>query len=1309
MTASTAHDSFSTLRSSLAQCRIADRFRFKRRLDAAQREGAGAGADVLAVLGGEIAASIARVESRRALPASIDYPELPVSARREELLKVIRDNQVVVIAGETGSGKTTQIPKLCLELGFGCLGMIGHTQPRRLAARNVAARIAEELNTPLGERVGYQVRFHDQVSDNTQIKLMTDGILLAETQHDRFLEQYEVLIIDEAHERSLNIDFLLGYIKRILPKRPDLKLIITSATIDLERFSAHFDNAPVVEVSGRTYPVDILYRPLHEMEAEDEQALDLQQGILAAIDELTLIDRQSRGSGPSDILVFLPGEREIRETADLLRKAQLRDTEVIPLYARLSLKEQNRVFYGTRGAGRRIVLSTNVAETSLTVPGIRYVVDPGLARISRYSYRSKVQRLPIEAVSQASANQRAGRCGRVAPGTCIRLYSEEDFNNRPAFTDAEIRRTNLAAVILQMLQLRLGDITDFPFVDPPDSRFITDGFKLLEELGAVDARRQLTPVGRQLARLPVDPRIARMVIEAAQYDALNEVLIIASALSVQDPRERPHDKRQAADEKHKLYSDEHSDFITLLNLWNLYEEQRAELSQSQLRNWCQKHFISYMRMREWRDVHRQLHLSIRELKLRENSEPAEYAPIHRALLAGLLSHIGNLLEKGEYLGARNRRFRIFPGSGLFKKSPKWVMAAELIETSKLYGHQMAKIEPEWIEPPASHLVKRSWSEPHWEKKRAQVVATEQVTLYGLIIVPKRRVNYGAIDAKASHEIFIRSALVEGQFDTQAAFFNHNRELLESVENLESKARRRDLLVDEETLYRFYAEQFEKHGGSHIVNGAGFEKWYKKQRQGDPDLLKMTEADILQRSADHVSANQYPDTLRMDGVELKLEYQFDPASSKDGVTLQCPLALLRVLPKKRLDWLVPGMLEEKVIAILKGLPKQLRKHFVPVPEYARAFCEQVVFADGDLYEALSHQLLRMAGVRVAPEQLRESVLEPHQQLNIRLIDAQEQTVGEGRDWEGLSQRYSAQAEEAIQSGSGDSWGQENIVRWDFGDLKESVRVKQAGGIEVEAWPGLQDQGESVELKLFASADEAVFRTRRAVARLMLLSIPEVVKYVRRQLPAMDKIMLLGGKRFERRRLEDEILLKAIWRAAGLSDDSILRTQAGFESALEHGRANLAEYANGLCQFVLLCHQRLHSIEKRIGGRIDLSAVTILNDIKQQLTGLMHVHYLSETPDLWLEQYPRYLEAIEMRLDRFQRELRQQTVWTEQLQTLQQQYEKRREEAKAQDSLSDGLREYRWWLEEYRVSLFAQQLGTRFSVSEKRLRKRLAELS
>lgn len=1261
------------------------------------------------LLAEEIEASVAGVESRKALTKAIHYPDLPVSGRREKILETIRDNQVVVIAGETGSGKTTQIPKICLELGLGCAGMIGHTQPRRLAARAVASRIAEELNTSLGERVGFQVRFHDQVSDQTQIKVMTDGILLAETQNDRFLEKYEVIIIDEAHERSLNIDFLLGYIKKLLPKRPDLKLIITSATIDVERFSKHFDNAPIIEVSGRTYPVDIVYRPLHELESEDEKSIDLQQGILSAVEELRELGMKQMDGGPTDILIFLPGEREIRETADTLRKANLRDIEILPLYGRLSLAEQNKVFGNQGGTGQKLIVSSNVAETSLTVPGIRYVIDPGLARISRYSYRSKVQRLPIEAISQASANQRAGRCGRVAPGTCIRLYSEDDFNNRPEFTDAEIRRTNLAAVILQMLQLKLGDIGDFPFVDPPDSRFINDGFKLLEELGAVDGKRRLTQVGRQLARLPVDPRIARMVIEASQYDALKEVLIIASALSVQDPRERPHDKRQAADEKHKQYSDDHSDFITLLNLWNLFEEQREQLSQNQLRNWCQKHFISYMRMREWRDVHRQLHLSIKELKLRENSEPADYAPIHRSLLAGLLSHIGNLIEKGEYLGARNRRFRIFPGSGLFKKNPKWVIAAELLETSRLYAHQVAKIEPEWIEAPASHLVKRSWSEPHWEKKRAQVVATEQVTLFGLIIVPKRKVNYGRIDPEAAHEIFIRSALVEGEFQTRAGFFHHNRALLDSVESMESKSRRRDLLVDEETLYQFYAERFEQLNGAHIVNGAGFEKWFKKVAKDAPDVLKMTEEDILQRSAEHVSENAYPDHLKVEGVDLKLDYLFDPASDKDGVTLVSPLPLLKVLPQKRLDWLVPGMLEEKVVAIIKGLPKQERKYFVPVPDYARAFCESAVFGDGDLYEALSHQLLRMTGHKVDVELLRKASLEPHQRVNIRLTDSEGKSVGESRDWEQLNQRFADQAEQAMQTGGDNAWGEEGITRWTFGQLEESVRVKQAGGIEIEAYPALEDCGDSLTLKLSSSADEAKVKTHRAQARLFLLSIPETVKYVRRKLPGMDKILLLSGKRFNRKRFEDELLLKAALRAAELPDDEILRSENEFRLALEKVKAGLADQADTLCDFAQTCHQRLHRIEKALNGRVDLRAVPVLNDIKAQINRLMHERYLSDTPDPWLSQYPRYLEAVEVRLEKYQRDLRQQILQSEQLQQFEQRYEKLLDEARSRDAVNEDLLAFRWWIEEYRVSLFAQQLGTQFSVSGKKLQKRLQELA
>ena len=1237
----------------------------------------------------------------------IKYPDLPVSARREEIQAAIRYHQVVVIAGETGSGKTTQIPKMCLELGLGESGLIGHTQPRRLAARAVASRIAEELNTQLGEGVGFQVRFHDSVSEQTQIKVMTDGILLAETQHDRWLKRYQVIIIDEAHERSLNIDFLLGYLKKLLPKRPDLKVIITSATIDVERFSAHFNDAPIIEVSGRTYPVEILYRPLHELEVEDDKAQDLQAGILQAVDELNALDRSRRDGGPGDILIFLPGEREIRETADTLRKAELRDCEVIPLYARLSLAEQNRVFHEQRRAGRRIVLSTNVAETSLTVPGIRYVIDPGLARISRYSYRSKVQRLPVEAISQASANQRAGRCGRVASGVCIRLYSEEDFINRPEFTDAEIRRTNLAAVILSMLQLRLGDIAAFPFVDPPDSRFITDGFKLLEELGAVTRSRKLTPIGRDLARLPVDPRIGRMLVEANRLGSLTEVLVIASALSTQDPRERPMEKRQAADEKHKLYADEDSDFITLLNLWRLYEEQRLALSQSQLRKWCQKHFISWVRMREWRDLHRQLHLSVRDLKMTENKESAGYPSIHQALLAGLLSHIGVKQEKGEYLGARNRRFYIFPGSGQFKKNPKWIMAAEMLETSKLFAHQVAKIQPEWIEAPAAHLIKKTWMEPHWEKKRAQVVATEQVTLYGLIIVPKRKVHYGKIDPQLSHQIFIRSALVEGEYTTKAPFFQHNRDLLASVETLEAKTRRRDLLVDEDTLVDFYQQRFEDLDGTHLVNGQGFEHWRKQVEKEQPKALFMQEEDILQRSASHVTQHDYPDHLLHEGVKLSLSYHFDPGAEDDGVTLALPLPLLNSLPLKRLEWLVPGMLAEKVTAILRGLPKSLRKHYVPVPNYVEAFCEAVAFAEGDLYEALAHKLLRMTGQRVDASHFRDVQLDDHHLMNLRLIGPKDQVLATGRDWAILNQRFAKQAEHLLQTASPkQSWGRKGLTTWDFDQLPSSVKLRQAGGLEVDAYPVLIDKGNQVDLQVVSRQAEAQEQNPRGIARLYLLSMPEQCRYARKQLKKLPQSVLMAGKRFDVKKLEDELLLSAVLH---LLKDQLPVTQQAFEQQLPTVKAGLHDQAVTLDAWVFEQHKTLHRIQKQLQGKINLQAVPVLNDIKQQLDHLFTPYYMTETPIEWLAHYPRYLHAIEIRLEKYARDLRQQCLWSDQLQSFWQAWLKKRSDAQQRGQVSDELRRFRWLLEEYRVSLFAQQLGTQQSVSEKRLKQLFAALA
>ena len=844
----------------------------------------------------------------------ISYPDLPVSARREEILKLIAENQVVVIAGETGSGKTTQLPKMCLELGRGVNGLIGHTQPRRIAARSVANRIAEELGSEMGSTVGYKVRFNDQVSENTLVKLMTDGILLAEIQTDRYLNQYDTLIIDEAHERSLNNDFILGYLKQILAKRPDLKVIITSATIDVERFSRHFNNAPIIEVSGRTFPVEVRYRPIVEEEDQDQL-----QGILNAVDEL-----QAEGRG--DILIFMNGEREIRDTAEALQKQELRFTEILPLYARLSAEEQQRIF---RPSGlNRVILATNVAETSLTIPNIKYVIDTGTARISRYSYRTKVQRLPIEPISQASANQRKGRCGRTSEGICIRLYSEEDFNSRPEFTDPEILRTNLASVILQMNSLGLSDITAFPFVDSPDIRQIQDGIRLLEELQAFKTRktkfgekRELTQIGRQLAQLPIDPRLGRMVIEAAKNGSLHEVMMIVSALSIQDPRERPQEKQQASDEKHRRFADKDSDFLAFVNLWHYIQTQQKALSKNQFRKQCQKDFLNYLRVREWQDIYHQLRLSVREMGLPINTLEANYQQIHTALLAGLLSHIGlKDSEKMHYLGARNAQFFIFPTSALFKKQPKWIIASELVEATKLWARTVAKIEPEWIEPLAQHLVKSSYSEPHWAKSKGAVMAYEKVALYGVPIVSNRPVNYGAIDPAISREIFIRSAMVEGEWVNNYKFFKENNRLIKEVEDLEHKSRRRDILVDEQVLFDFYDQRV----GTEVVSSRHFDSWWKKASKANPELLNFEKSFLINKGANKVSELDFPNFWYQGNLKLKLSYQFDISAESDGVTVHIPLPLLNQIEPEGFDWQIPGLRHELVISLIKALPKATRR-------------------------------------------------------------------------------------------------------------------------------------------------------------------------------------------------------------------------------------------------------------------------------------------------------------------------------------------------------------------------------------------------
>ena len=1251
--------------------------------------------------------SLAKAQARADSVPTMRYDDsLPIAAKRDEIKRAIADNQVVVIAGATGSGKTTQLPKICLELGRGSRGLIGHTQPRRLAARNVANRVAEELGTPLGELVGFQVRFTDQSSERTLVKLMTDGILLAETQNDRFLSRYDTLIIDEAHERSLNIDFLLGYLKTILPQRPDLKVIITSATIDLERFSAHFDNAPVIEVSGRTYPVDVWYRPLAAEVDEDgnrvEEDLSIDQGILAALRELEQHERAT-GKPPGDALVFLPGEREIRDTADYLRKANLKHTEILPLYARLSVAEQQKIF--ARHAGRRVILSTNVAETSLTVPGIVYVIDPGEVRISRYSPRSKVQRLPIEPISQASADQRKGRCGRVAPGICVRLYSEEDFNSRPAFTDPEILRTNLAAVILQMLHLRLGRIEDFPFIEPPEGRAISDGFNLLQEIGAVERDGQITEVGRQLARLPVDPRIGRMITEAAALGSLDEVLIIASALAVQDPRERPVERQQAADQAHVQWRDEHSDFASFINLWRGFEKQRLELTQGKLRSWCRRNSLNYLRLREWRETHRQLLLTCRDLGMNINQEPAGYDPVHKALLSGLLSHLGNKTEDGDYMGARQRRFMLHPSSVLARKRPAWVMVAELTETTRLYGRLAARIDPLWVEPLATHLSKTSHSEPHWEKRRGQVVAFEQVTLFGLIVVPKRKVHFGPVDPVASREIFIRQALVGGEWHGRAAFNRANQALLEELDTLESKARKRDILVDDETLYRYFDQRIP----DNIYQLGSFERWLKRSRHEQPQLLHMTRDDLLQREANEVSAQQYPDTLRWERVALPLSYHFEPRHEADGVTVTVPLALLRQLPEERLEWLVPGLLYDKCIALVRGLPKALRKNFVPVPDFVQAALERMPFAEGRLCQTLGRELTRMTGARIADDAWDDIQLEEHLLMRILVVDADGKMLASGRDYGALCSELIGQlSEQRAVAPPPRAKSAEPTAPAGQAAVPFKVSQRQAG-IDVDFWPAWVEQGEQVIEQLFDNPLQAQQAHRLGAQRLILQGMPEQVKYLRQKLPAIRDAAIYYREMGNQQQLTEDLLLAAVDKVCLSKETELPRDPAQLQERIERGKAELVPAAEQLSREVLDILKTWHGLQKRFKGRIDLAHAIAMNDIRGQLDNLVFKGFVRQVPAQWLAQYPRYLAAIAQRLDKLPGQVQRDRVWTDELQGYWQQYQNLNQRYQIEGRQEERLQQWRWMLEEYRVSLFAQQLGTRMPVSDKRLKKLWQEIT
>ncbi len=1268
------------------QCLLADRHRLRMRL----RRLKGKPLDEIAA---EIEVSQQRLEQRRCDLPTPTYPEeLPVSERRDEILTAIQENQVVIVAGETGSGKTTQLPKICLDAGRGVTGLIGHTQPRRIAARSVAVRIAGELQSELGHAVGYKVRFSDHTRPESYIKLMTDGILLAESQADRFLNQYDTLIIDEAHERSLNIDFLLGYLRQLLPKRPDLKLIITSATIDTERFSQHFASAPIIEVSGRTYPVEMRYRPL-QAEGEDEQDRDIQQAICDAADELARM-------GPGDVLIFLPGEREIRETAETLRKHHPPHTEILPLYARLSATEQNRIFQSHKG--RRIVLSTNVAETSLTVPGIRYVIDPGMVRLSRYSHRTKVQRLPIEKISQASANQRAGRCGRVGPGVCIRLYSEAEFNARPEFTDPEIKRSNLASVILQMKSLRLGDIENFPFVEAPENRLITDGYKLLEELGAVDARKQLTESGRQLARLPLDPRVARMVLAGKDENSLSEMLIIASALSVQEPRERPHDKQQAADAKHKVFADDGSDFIAYLNLWRAYHEQSKHLTNNKLRKWCRDNFISYMRMREWHDVQVQLKSVVRELGWKLNQEVAGFDAVHRALLAGLLGNVANKNEKQEFTGARGIKLNIFPGSVLFKKAPKWVMAAELVETARMYARTVAKVEPEWIEKVAGDLCKRSYFDPHWEKKPAAVMVYERLTLYGLVVNPRRKIQYGRINAKEARELFIRGALVEGEFNTRAGFFDYNGKMIADIEALEAKSRRRDVLVDDQILFEFY----DKHIPVDIFDGRSFEKWRKQAEQKQPKMLYLKKEDLMLHQAGDVTEAQFPDGLKIEGMTLKLDYHFEPSHIEDGVTLTVPLPALNLLRPQYFEWLVPGLLHEKICQLLKSLPKSLRRNFVPVPNFADACLQSLAPTNASLLEALQAQLLRMSGIRITSADWDLSKLTPHMLMNFKVVDENGKTVAMGRDLLQLQQNLKDKAQQSFAAVPVWDGEREGIQKWDVAELPKQIDFKR-NGVQMRGYPAMIDHKESVAIKLCDTPEQAESETRLALRRLIMFALPEKIKYLNKNMPGMKQMCLYYAPTGKCDQLQAD-LIETIIDQAFLSGAELPRTQQQFDACMDKGKRLMLDVANELCGMVGKTLAEHHQLNKKLKGSVSPACLHAVADIKAQLAALIYPGFIKQTPPEWLREYPRYFKAINLRLERLSGGIDRDRAAVLEIKPLWQAYVDRLEKHRQQGIVDPQLEKYRWMTEELRVSLFAQTLGTKMPVSAKRLKQQLQQV-
>ncbi len=1290
-------DLLKQLTQQLAQCLNQDRPVLKRQLDRCRSKKS---AEELNALASRIERSVAGKNKRLASIPVLTFPDLPVTGKKDDIAKLIQDNQVVIVCGETGSGKTTQLPKICLAIGRGAAGFIGHTQPRRIAARTVADRIAEELGEPLGKSVGYKIRFNDKTHADSLVKLMTDGILLAESQNDPYLNQYDTIIIDEAHERSLNIDFLLGYMKWLLPKRPDLKLIITSATIDTQRFSTHFNNAPIIEVSGRTYQVDQRYRPitakLDEGKAKSEELDDtgdeLQNAILDAVDELY---RDLRG----DILIFLSGEREIRETTESLRKHHPTLYEILPLYSKLSVSEQERVFK-PKGGKLRIVLATNVAETSLTVPGIRGVIDTGHARISRYSHRSKIQRLPIERISQSSANQRAGRCGRVAEGICIRLYSHDDYLARPEFTEPEILRTNLSAVILQMIALNLGDIEDFPFLEPPDDKMIRDGKNVLHEVNALDKAGKLTEVGRQLAKLPTDPKLARMLIAAGEEHCLTEVAIIVSALSVQDPREKPADKMQQADAKHLVFRHPESDFLTILNIWNTFEEQKKHLSNSKLRKYCSDNFLSYIRMREWFDIHSQIMQVIKgDLKIHPNTDEAGYEKVHRALLTGLLSNIGFRHESHEYLGARGLKFFIFPGSGLHKLKPKWIMAAEQVETSKVYARNVARIEPEWIEACAGHLVKHNYYDPRWEKKSARCMVFSRTLLYGLTLQAGRKIPYDHVEPKAAREIFIRSALVDHDYHSNAKFYVSNQKLLEEVGMIQHKGRRVDLVEDEQWLYEFYDNKLPPE----IVSGVTLDTWRKTVERAEPKILFLTKEDLTrEQQQDYVNEWDFPDSKKIAKLIIPLQYRFEPGHDEDGVTAIIPVHQLNQASQTPFDWLVPGLLEEKCIALIKALPKNIRKHFVPVPEMVKRCLEIEPDFKGSLPEYLGNRLRKLTGEAIPLTAWNTEALTDHLRMNFRVIDDEGRLLDYGRDLKKLQLKHTTKAGDSFDQIAADELNYTGCIGWAFDDLPETYSFIQKDQVFV-GFPAIIDEGDAVGVRIFDTQQKAAVQHQIGLMRLFQLQLRKECTYIVKNIPK-SAVAELTYNRLpkhpviaveENSSYKDDLLYLVLYSV--FIDGQSIRTQQAFEQSILSHKAGLIGIANEAGKIALEIMD-LYGVIKTQLKRLN-SNDPMAQDINQQLDFMIYAGFIRNTPYQQLNAIPRYLKALQYRLEKFDNNVQK----IQEVSRYATRYWNEVEKKTKKDKVIPEQDPFRWMLEEFRVSLFAQQLKTAYPISVKRIDK------